>query len=53
MGKVLRWTQIRAFIGGVFAIAILILFAAAATGLFGWNIPILSDIASAIGIGKG
>lgn len=53
MGKALRWTQIRAFIGGVFAIAILILFGAVAAGLFGWNIPILTDIANAIGIGKG
>ena len=53
MAKTLRWTQIRAFIGAIFAIAVLILFAAIAAGLFGWNVPVLSDIANAIGIGKG
>lgn len=53
MAKVLRWTQIRAFIGGVFAIAVLILFISIACGLFGWDVPVFTDIANAIGIRKG
>jgi Na+/H+ antiporter NhaA len=53
MAKTLRWTQIRAFIGAIFAIAVLFLFVSIAADLFGWNVPVLSDIANAIGIGKG
>jgi hypothetical protein len=51
MSKVLRWTKIRAFIGAVFAIAVLIGFIAVGAALFGVRLPILSGITDAFGIG--
>ena len=49
----LRWTKIRAFMGVVFAVAVLVGFVAIAAALFGMRLPILSDITDAIGIGRG
>ena len=48
-----RWTKIRAFGGAVFAIVVVVLFVAVAAALFGYQIPVLSSITDAIGIGKG
>ncbi len=47
----MRMTKTREMIGAIFAIVLVILFAAIATGLFGWNIPVLRDIANALGVG--
>jgi ABC-type phosphate/phosphonate transport system permease subunit len=46
----MRKTQIRAFIGTVFAIVVLIVFAAIAASAMGKDIPILRDISRAIGM---
>lgn len=48
----MRWTKIRAFVGGAFAIVVLILFVAIAAAMFGVRIPILADLTDAIGIGS-
>lgn len=49
----MRKTQIRAFLGAVFAIIVLVVFAAIAAALFGMDIPVLRDISGAIGIRAG
>lgn len=46
----MRKTQIRAFIGTVFAIVVLIVFAAIAASAMGMDIPILRNISSALGM---
>jgi hypothetical protein len=46
----MRKTRIRAFIGAVFAIVVLIVFAAIAAKAMGKDIPILRDISRAIGM---
>lgn len=48
-----RWTKVRAFVGGVFAIVVIVAFVAIAAALFGVRLPVLSGITDAIGIGKG
>ncbi len=53
MSKTLRWTKIRAFIGAVFAIAVLVGFIAVGAALFGVRLPVLSAITDAFGIGSG
>lgn len=45
----MRKTQIRAFIGTVFAIAILLIGAAFAASAMGKDVPILRDISAALG----
>ncbi|HOD50518.1 MAG TPA: hypothetical protein PLJ71_12010 [Candidatus Hydrogenedentes bacterium] len=39
-----RMTKVRALLGVVFAIIILVVFAAFAAKVLGWNIPLLNDI---------
>ncbi|MFO7974246.1 MAG: hypothetical protein R6V12_06405 [Candidatus Hydrogenedentota bacterium] len=39
-----RMTKIRAFLGAVFAIVILIVFIAIAARVLGWDIPVLNDM---------
>ncbi len=46
----MRKTQIRAFIGTVFAIAVLVVFAAIAASAMGKDIPILRNISGALGM---
>ena len=53
MAKTLRWTQIRSFIGAIFAIAALVGFIAVGAALFGMRLPILGAITDAFGIGAG
>lgn len=53
MSKVLRWTKIRAFIGAVFAIVVLLGFVAVGAALFGVRLPVLGAITDAFGIGTG
>ena len=48
-----RWTKIRGFIGAVFAIVVLILFVAIGAALFGVQLPVLSQLTDAMGIGQG
>ena len=45
--------KVRGFIGAVFAVVVLIGFAAVATTAMGLNIPILRDIAGALGFSGG
>lgn len=45
--------KIRAFFGAVFAVVVLIGFAAIATTALGMNIPILRDIAAFFGVSGG
>ncbi len=47
---IVRATKVRAFIGAVFAIVVLVLFAAVATSMLGMEVPVLSGIAGAIGM---
>lgn len=47
----MRMTKTREIFGAIFALVLLVIFAAIATGLFGWNIPVLRDIANAMGVG--
>ncbi len=44
-------TKVRAIIGAIVAIALVILFAAVGAALAGFRIPILSSISDALGIG--
>jgi len=46
----MRKTQIRAFIGAVFAIVILVVFAAIAASAMGKDVPILRVISRALGM---
>ena len=46
-------TKIRAFIAGVVAVFVLILFAAFATSAMGMNVPGLSAISDALGFPQG
>ncbi|MEA3365920.1 MAG: hypothetical protein U9Q79_09810 [Candidatus Hydrogenedentes bacterium] len=39
-----RMTKVRAFLGAVFAIVILIVFLALAARVLGWDIPMLNNI---------
>jgi hypothetical protein len=45
-----RMTKVRGFIGVVFAIAVLVLFAAFVAPQMGWDIPVLNSIAKALGM---
>jgi len=44
-------TKVREIIAAIFAILLVILFAAVGAALAGWNIPILRNITDALGIG--
>ncbi|MBX7257492.1 MAG: hypothetical protein K1Y02_14105 [Candidatus Hydrogenedentes bacterium] len=48
----LRKTQINAFFGSLFAIIVLVVFAAIAAAVMGKRIPGLSAISDAMGIGS-
>ncbi|MCP4645734.1 MAG: hypothetical protein GY851_35140 [bacterium] len=46
----MRKTQIRAFIAGVITLVVLVLFLAIASSKLGWDVPVLRNIAGAIGM---
>lgn len=48
----LRKTQINAFFGSLFAIIVLVVFAAVVAAAMGKRIPVLSAITDAMGIGS-
>lgn len=43
-------TKIRGFLASVFAIILVILLASVGTAMLGMDIPVLSDIAAAVGV---
>ena len=46
----MKATKVRQSIAALVAIALIIVFAAIATGIFGWNIPLLKDLAEVMGV---
>ncbi|MFM1920036.1 MAG: hypothetical protein RLZZ303_1670 [Candidatus Hydrogenedentota bacterium] len=47
----MKATKVREMFMGLVAIVIIVVVAALASAVFGWNIPILRDIAGALGMG--
>ena len=44
-------TRMREAIAAIVALLLVFVMAVAATGVFGWNIPVLSNLANMLGIG--
>lgn len=49
--EAMKATKVREMFMGLVAIVIIVVVAALASAVFGWNIPILRDIAAALGMG--
>lgn len=48
----MKFVKLREKLAGVFALALIVCLAAVGAAVAGWDIPVLSDIAGAFGIGK-
>ena len=46
----MKMTTIREVIAAIAALVLVFVMAVAATGIFGWNIPVLSDLAGMLGL---
>jgi hypothetical protein len=46
----LTMTRIRAFIGGVFALILVLLLLSVGTAMFGYDLPVLGTIARTLGV---
>ena len=49
--EAMKATKVREMFMGLVAIVIIVVVAALASAVFGWNIPVLRDIAAALGMG--
>lgn len=47
----MKATKVREMFMGLVAVVIIVVVAALASAVFGWNIPVLRDIAAALGMG--
>ncbi len=47
----MQMTKMREVVAAIVALLLVFVMAVAATGVFGWNIPVLSNLAEMMGIG--
>lgn len=48
----MAWTKVREKVAALVAVILVILVGAAGSAMFGWNIPVLSQIGRAMGLGQ-